>query len=140
MSGSTAYRSVFLFASLYISLSFLPFIALNQEILDDVQEQVTVNVVAVGIIGVMFLLVVSALFLADEGVDRYNQFLFAPTDLLSILVSGCFLLAATSWWLVLEVTTWYGAELDFNILLFAVILSQVPMVLFLSLLTVVGKS
>jgi len=86
------------------------------------------------------LVVLAALVLASEGVSRYNRFLAAPTDLLSVLVALSFLLAATAWWLVPELFFRFEVGLSFDSLLTVVIFCQLPMVLFLSLLTVIGKA
>jgi len=140
VSKSKAFKNVFLFKALYILLAFVPFAFFNQELLDQVREQVAVDVVSVAIVGALFLTIVAALFFAEEGVNRYNQFLFAPSDLLSILVGACFLFAAVSWWLVPEVAQRYELGFELNMLLFLIIICQLPMVLFLSLMTVVGKA
>lgn len=137
---SRQYRDVVLFATLYILLSLPPFLLLNQEIIEAIRERVALDVVTVAVAGTGLFVLISALFLADEGVDRYNQFLFAPTDLLSVLVGLSFAFAAVSWWLVPELVFRFEYELTLDLLLVVVLFCQLPMLLFLSLLTAIGKA
>ena len=78
--------------------------------------------------------------LADEGIDRYNGFLFAPTDGLSVLVGLSFLVAAASWWLVPELSFRLEWGLPLDLLLVVVLSCQTPMIVFLSLLTAIGRT
>lgn len=137
---SRQYRDIVVFATLYLLLSLVPFLALNQSIVSGVRDRLgTVDVVLVAVIGTGGLVVVTALVLASEGVSRYNQFLAAPTDILSVLVALSFLFAATAWWLVPELSFRFGPDLAFDILLIVLLFCQLPMILFLSLLTAIGK-
>jgi hypothetical protein len=97
-------------------------------------------VVAVAVVGTVGLVVLTTLVVASEGVSRYNQFLAAPTDLLSVLVALSFLFAATAWWLVPELLFRFGPDLSFDVLVLVLLFCQLPMVLFLSLLTAIGKA
>ncbi len=139
MVGGQHVRDVTIFFTLYLLLSLGPFVVLNRDILSELGETVATNTVTFAIGGTALLAVVSGLFLASEGVDRYNQFLFAPTDFLSILVEASFIIAAISWWLVPELSMQLDTPLTVDTTLFVIILCQVPMVLFLSLMTAVGK-
>ena len=98
------------------------------------------DVAVLAMLGTGVVVAVAALVLAREGVDRYTQFLFSPTDLLSVFVAIAFLVAAVSWWAVPEVvfTLGWGVQLDTLVVL--VLGCHLPMVLFLSLLTAIGKS
>ncbi len=138
---SRQYRDIVVFTTLYLFLSLVPFLALNQAVLSAVRDRLgTVDVVLVAVVGTAGLVVLTALVLASEGVSRYNQFLAAPTDLLSILVALSFLFASTAWWLVPEALFRFGPDLSFDILLIVLLFCQLPMILFLSLLTAIGKT
>lgn len=140
MLGGQHVRDVTLFVTLYLVLSLLPFVALNREVLADISDSVLANPVTIAVGGTLLFIIISGLFLASEGVDRYNQFLFAPTDALSVLVELSFVLAAISWWLIPELSFRLEWGLEFDMLLVAIIAFQLPMVLFLSLMTAVGKA
>lgn len=132
---------IVVFTTLYLFLSLPPFLLVNQAVLSEVRERVApVDVVAVAVAGTAGLLVLTALVLASEGISRYNQFLAAPTDLLSVCVTLSFLFAAVSWWLVPELLFWAEPGLSFDLLVIAVLFCQIPMILFLSLLTAIGKA
>jgi len=140
MGGDQAYRDVVIFATMYLLLWLVPFAVLNREALGAVRDRLAVvDVVTIALLGTGVFVVVSGLVLAREGIDRYNQFLFAPTDLLSVLVELFFLFAAVSWWAVPELVFRAGWEVTLDLLVVAVLLCQLPMVLFLSLMTVAGK-
>lgn len=134
------YRDIVLFVTLYLLLSLLPFLFFNREVVDTIRTRLALDIVTVAVAGAALFFVLSGLSLADEGVDRYVQFLFAPTDLLSVLIELSFVLAATSWWLVPEVVFRFELGLSLDLLIVAIIVCQLPMVLFLSLLTAVGKA
>lgn len=140
MADSRKYRDVVLFVTLYILLSFPPFLYLNQEIIDDVREQIAFDIVTGAIIGTLLFAIIAGLLLADEGVDRYNQFLFAPTDVLSVLIELFFVLAAISWWVVPELVAYFGWGLGLDTMLLLIIACQLPMIVFLSLMTAVGNA
>jgi hypothetical protein len=140
MGGDEAYRDVVIFGTAYLLLSLVPFLLLNREILDEVRDRLAaLDVVILAASGTAVFVVISGLILAHEGIDRYNQFLLAPTDLLSVLVELAFLLAAVSWWAVPELLFRTGWVISLDIVLVGVLLCQLPMVVFLSLLTVIGK-
>lgn len=131
---------VVVFTTLYLFLSLPPFLLVNQAVLSGVRRRLApVDVVAVAVAGTVGLVVLTALVLAREGVSRYNRFLAAPTDLLSVLVALSFLFAATAWWLVPELLFRFEVGLSFDLLLIVVLFCQLPMILFLSLLTAIGK-
>lgn len=135
------YKDVVLFITLYLVLSLVPFLVFNQSVLGDIRDRVApLDVVTIGIVGTGLFVLISALFLMEEGIDRYNQFLFAPTDLLSVLVALSFLAASISWWVVPEIAFRMGPTVSFDLLIVAVLSCQLPMILFLSLLTAVGKA
>ncbi len=140
MVGGQHVRDVTLFITLYLLLSLIPFVVLNRDNLSGVSDQALSNPVIPAVAGTALLVIVSGLFLASEGVDRYNQFLFAPTDFLSILVESSFIIAAMSWWLVPELSMRLDTPLPTDMVLFVILLCQVPMILFLSLMTAVGKA
>lgn len=134
------YRDIVVFVTLYLLLSLLPFLYFNREVVGAVRDRLLpFDVVTVAVAGTGLFVIVSALLLAEEGVERYNQFLFAPTDALSVLVVASFVLAAVSWWLVPELGFRYEWGLSFDLLVMGVLLCQLPMLLFLSLMTAVGK-
>ena len=138
---SRQYRDIVVFTTLYLFLSLVPFLVLNQSVLSAVRDRLgTVDVVAVAVVGTVGLVVLTTLVVASEGVSRYNQFLAAPTDLLSVLVALSFLFAATAWWLVPELLFRFGPDLSFDVLVLVLLFCQLPMVLFLSLLTAIGKA
>ncbi|MEF8938084.1 hypothetical protein [Halobacteriaceae bacterium SHR40] len=141
MSIAAKLRDVIFFTTLYILLSFVPFVALNREIIDAVRDRIApLDIVTLATIGTGIFLIITVLLLAEEGVDRYNQFLFAPTDLLSVVIELSFLLAAVSWWVVPELTSRYQEGITLDTLLLVILLCQLPMLLFLSLMTAVGKA
>lgn len=134
------YRDVVLFGTLYLVVSLPPFLFLNQEIISQVRQRFAIDVVTVAVLGTVLCVLISALFLADEGIGRYNQFLLGPTDALSIFVGASFLLASMSWWLVPELVFRYSFEPTLDILLLLILFCQIPMVIFLSLLTAISKA
>ncbi len=135
MPGGEPLRDVFVFVTLYLLLSLPPFLALNPDLSPKVVQTATIALLGTGL-----LAVVAGLFLAREGVDRFVQFLLAPTDLLSVVVLVAFVAAAVSWWAVPEVAFYYELGLTLDVILGAIIVSQIPMVLFLSLMTAIGKT
>lgn len=133
--GRGPIRDVLVFVTLYLLLSLPPFLALNPDLSSGVLRTATVAV-----FGTVLLAVIAGLFLAKEGVDRFVQFLLAPTDLLSIVVALAFVVAAISWWAVLEVAIFYELDPSLDMVLGAIIICHIPMVLFLSLMTAIGKT
>jgi hypothetical protein len=137
---SSQFRDIVVFTTLYLFLSLVPFLVLNQAVISAVRDRLgSVDVVAVAVVGTLGLVALTALVLASEGVSRYNQFLVAPTDALSVLVALSFLFAASSWWLVPELLFRFGPDLSFDVLLIVLLFCQIPMILFLSLLTALGN-
>jgi hypothetical protein len=135
------YRDVVVFVALYLLVSLPPFLFFNRDVIGALRERVApVDVVTVAVAGTGFVLVLAALILADEGIDRYNGFLFAPTDALSVLVGLSFLVAAASWWLVPELSFRLEWGLPLDLLLVVVLSCQTPMIVFLSLLTAIGRT
>jgi hypothetical protein len=129
------------FTTAYLFLSLPPFLLFNQTVLSAVRDRLApVDVVVVAVAGTGGLIVLTALVLAKEGVSRYNEFLVGPTDLLSIFVGASFLFAATSWWAVPELLFRFGVSLSFDLLIVLVLFCHLPMILFLSLLTAIGKA
>jgi hypothetical protein len=135
------YRDVVVFVALYLLVSLPPFLFFNRDVIGALRERVApLDVVTVAVAGTGFVLVLAALILADEGIDRYNGFLFAPTDALSVLVGLSFLVAAASWWLVPELSFRLEWGLPLDLLLVVVLSCQTPMIVFLSLLTAIGRT
>lgn len=128
-------RAVTIFVSLYLLLSLPPFLVLNPDL-----SPVVADIATVAILGTGLIATVGALFLAEEGVDRFTQFLLGPTDLPTVFVDAMFVLAAVSWWLVPEIAFYLGSGLELQILLVVVLVCHLPMVLVLSLMTAIGKS
>lgn len=132
-------RRIFLFVSAYLLLAVPPYLALNWAVVVEVLDRsFPPSPVTLAIILVSATVILAALVRAADGVDRYAQFLLAPTDWLSILVGLSFILAGASWWAVPElVLEWFG-RIELNVLYFLVFMAHVPMLLFLSLMTALG--
>jgi hypothetical protein len=132
-------RRILLFVSVYLLLAVVPYLALNWAIVVDVLDRsFPPSPVAIAVVAGTAAVLLAALVRASEGVDRYARFLLAPTDWLSILVGISFLIAGASWWAVPELAlSWFG-RIDLSILYFLVFIAHTPMLLFLSLMTVVG--
>jgi len=135
MVGEHPVRDITTFVSLYLLLSLPPFLYLNR----DLSAGVT-NIALVAAIGTLVLVLTTGLFFVSDGVGRYTDFFFAVTDVYSVVVDLSFVLAAISWWLVPEVAVSLVAGLELRVVLAAIIICQVPMVLFLSLMTVIGQA
>lgn len=134
-------KDIVVFTTLYLFLSLPPFLLVNRAVISGIRERLApVDVVAIAVAGTGGLVVLTGLLLASEGISRYNRFLAAPTDFLSVLVAFAFLFAATAWWLIPELLFRFEAGLSFDLLLTVVLFSQIPMVLFLSLLTAIEKT
>lgn len=141
MFSRTLYRDYLVFIGLYLALSLPPFLALNLEFVRDVYTRVVVpdlTIAAALVLLTFFILYL--LTLADDGVDRYVDFMAAPTDALSVLVVLSFIWAAVSWWAVPELVFVYDLDLTLTELLLPILASQVPMLFFLSLLTAIGRA
>ncbi|MEF8814301.1 MAG: hypothetical protein V5A55_10855 [Halovenus sp.] len=141
MAGGDSYRAVVVFVSLYLLFSLPPFLALNWEVVQIVyarQFPPDRSLLVAVVLGVVLLL--GGIAVADSGIDRYNEFILAPNDPLSILVGSSFLWAAISWWFLPELVFVTDTPVSLNILLLLVLLSQLPMLLFLGFLTAVGRA
>jgi hypothetical protein len=134
------YRGVMLFLVLYVLLAWPPFLYLNREVLDAVLDQLAQlePLTAVWFLGA--IVVLSGLVRGQEGVDRYTQFISAPTDLVSMFVGASYLLAAISWWAIPELVFALDGDVSLNLLLLLVLACQLPMLVLLSLMTVVSKA
>jgi hypothetical protein len=135
MLGDKPVRDLTVFVSLYLVLSLPPFLFLNRDLSAEV-----VGLATLAAVGTAGLAVVAVLFLASEGVDRYVRFLSVPTDPLPMVVDAAFVLAAVSWWLVPEVAFYSDADLELGVLLGAILICHIPLVLFLSLMTAIGRA
>ena len=135
MVGENPIRDVTVFVSLYLVLSLPPFLSLNRDL-----SSVVTDIALLAAVGTLALVLVTALFFVSEGVERYTNFFFAVTDVYSIVIDLSFVLAATSWWLVPEVAVSAGLTTELRVVLVAIIVCQIPMVLFLSLMTVIGQA
>jgi hypothetical protein len=133
-------RDIVLFVSLYLVFSLPLFLLLNFEVLGAVRERIAIDVITIAISGAVLFVVFAGLMLSREGVDRYTQFLLAPTDVLSVFVELAFLLAAVSWWLVPEIVFYFELDWGLDLLLAIILACQLPMILFLSLMTAIGKA
>jgi len=134
MARGNAVRDVTVFVSLYLVLSLPPFLYLNQGL-----SSLVNNVALVASLGTAGLAIVAGLVLANEGVTRYTQFLFSISDAFSALVDLSFVLAAVSWWAVPEAVMRLALGLGLAQVITAIIICHVPMVLLLSLMTIVGE-
>jgi len=134
MVGENPIRDVTVFVSLYLVLSLPPFLSLNRDL-----SSVVTDIALLAAVGTLALVLVTVLFFVSEGVERYTNFFFAVTDVYSIVIDLSFVLAATSWWLVPEVAVSTGLTTELRVILVAIIVCQIPMVLFLSLMTVIGQ-
>jgi len=136
-----AYRDVVIFVSLYLLLSVPAFFYINWRTVVRVVNRVyPPDVVGLTVWAILSGLLLYGFVLADQGVNRFNQFLLVPSDVPSTLVALSFLWAATSWWATPQLLYTLGAELTLNLYLAVVVASQLPMVLLLSLMTAVGRA
>jgi len=135
MVGTNPVRDITTFVSLYLLLSLPPFLYLNQGL-----SELVTDIALLATVGTVLLVVTTALVFISDGVERYTDFFFSLTDLYSVVVDLAFVLAAVSWWAVPELATRFqwGAQLRY--VLTAIIVCHVPMVLFLSLLTIMGRA
>ena len=135
MVGESPLRDVTTFVSLYLVLSLPPFLLLNRDLSAGV-----INIALVAVVGTTALVLLAGLFVVSEGVKRYTGFLFGITDIYSVVVDIAFVVAAVSWWLVPELAVRYLSAPELRVVLAAIVVCQVPMVLFLSAMTVVGRA
>ena len=135
-----AFRTVFAFLFLYVVLSLPPFLYLNREVLDDVLDSLAVA----DPFTLVWLLVggsvLVGLLQAHEGVDRYNQFFTVPTGPFALVVTLSFVLAAVSWWLVPELFFTFELQVTLTQLLSLILACQIPMVVFLSFMTILERT
>lgn len=140
MADTNRYRTVLGFLLVYVVLAWPPFLYLNRAVLGDVVDMlVTVDPFA-AVWVVSAVVIVGGLFRAAEGVQRYNRFLAAPKNAVAVLVAFSFLLAAMSWWAVPEAIFYVELDVTLNQALVLILLCQAPMLVLLSLLTVLGKA
>lgn len=140
MCAQRAYRDVVTFAFLYLLLSVPAFFYINWRTVVRVVNRVyPPDAIGLTVWAILSGLLVYGFFLADRGVNRFNQFLLVPSDVPSILVALSFVWAAVSWWATPELLLRLGAELTLNLYLAVVVASQLPMVLLLSLMTALGS-
>ena len=135
MVGAHPVRDITTFVSLYLLLSLPPFLYLNRGL-----STLVTNIALLATVGTVALVVLTSLFFVSEGVGRYTEFFFAVTDVYSVVVDLAFVLAAVSWWAVPELATRFEWGAQFRYVITAIIVCQVPMVLFLSLLTIMGRA
>lgn len=135
MADSGGYRDVFVFVAAYLLLSIPPFFVLRRARLSQLRAELARNIVVLASLGTILLVILALASVARTGVTRYVEFLHTPTDPLSVLVEGAFLLGATSWWLVPVVDALYETGLGPQVLVAVVVAMHVPLVVFLSLLT-----
>ncbi len=135
MLGGKPVRDVTVFVSLYLVLSMPPFLLLNRDLSPEIS-----GVATLATLGTAALFAIAGLFLAGEGVGRYRQFLSVPPDTLSVVVDAAFVLAPVSWWVAPEVAFYYEVGPDLGVLLGVVLICHIPLVLFLSLMTAIGRA
>ena len=135
MVGENPIRDVTIFVSAYLVLSLPPFLLLNRDLSSEV---LSFAVLAGG--GTLLLVVTTTLLLASDGVGRYTEFFFAPTDIYSVLVDLAFILAAASWWLIPEVAVKVRPGVELPVVITAIIVSHLPMVLLLSMMTIIADA
>jgi hypothetical protein len=141
MPEDRAYRELLLFVTLYVLLSLGPFLALNRGVVATVYRRVApLGVVALGGVVALVAVLLVAAVRADEGIDRYVQFIVRPSDALSVLIALAFLLAAVAWWAVPEAAFLLEVDVTLGLLLVGILVCQVPMLLVLSLLTAAGRA
>ena len=121
--------------SLYLLLSLPPFLYLNRGL-----SALVANIALLAVVGTVLLVLTTALFFVSDGVERYTDFFVSVTDLYSVVVDLAFVLAATSWWAVPEAVRYFQVGAELRVVLAAIIICHVPMVLFLSLLTIMGRA
>ena len=139
MARERTWRRPILLVGLYLVVAVPPYAALNWDIVTRVLAR-SFPPSPLQLLGVLVVAAVllGALGWASAGVDRFVQFLVAPTDTLSILVGVSFLFAAASWWAVPAVVLALAGRVPPPVLYVVVFASHVPLLLFLSLLTVAG--
>lgn len=132
-------RSTVLFLGGYLLLSMPVFLVRNRDVLDAVVNRLLTSVSAIALSALTAGLIVFVLVVATDGVEKYNAFLLHPTDVLSILVTCSYVWAAVSWWAVPELLLWTDTFIGLRPVLGLIVLSHVPMFVFLSMLTVATR-
>lgn len=133
------YPDVLTFFVLYILVAGVPYAALNWAVVTTVvSSYYPPDPVGVAVWGLGALLLFVGLLLADPGVERYVEFLFWPTDLVSAAVDATYLWAAMSWWAIPELASLLDVSASWQLYLAGVFLSHVPPLLVLTVLTTVG--
>lgn len=140
MADTREYQTVLAFLLGYLLLAWPPFLYLNQEVLGEVTAQLSTIDPLTGVWIVGGLVVVLGLARAQDGVERYNQFLAAPSNTVAFLVALSYLVAAVSWWALPEIVFTLEFGLTLNQVLLLILVCQAPMLVFLSLMTVLGKA
>jgi len=140
MANTGRYQTVITFLLVYVVLAWPPFLYLNREVLSEVVETLLTVDPLVAVWMVSATAVLAGLFRASKGVKRYNQFLAAPKNVVAVLVALSFLLAATSWWVVPEAVFYVEVDVTLNQALVLILLCQAPMLVLLSLLTVLERA
>jgi len=135
MVGGQAIRDVTTFVSAYLVLSLPPFLVLNRELSAEV-----VDLALLATVGTVALFLLAVLFVISDGVGKYTRFLGTVTDGFSVVVDLSFVLAAVSWWLVPETALAVRPGVELGVVLAAIITCQVPMLFFLSMMTVLGHA
>ena len=135
MAGGEAIRYITTFVSCYLALSLPPFLVLNRELSAEV-----VDLALAAAVGTVGLFLLAGLFVISDGVGKYTRFLGTVTDGVSVAVDLSFVLAAISWWLVPEIALAVRPGAELGVVLAVVLTCQVPMLLFLSLMTVLGQA
>lgn len=133
------YPDILTFFALYLLIAGLPYLYLNWEAVETVVSAYyppdPVGLV-LWVLGALVLFI--GLVLADPGVERYVEFLFWPTDVVSALVDATYVWAAMSWWVIPELARVSDLTPSWELYLGGVFLSHLPPVLFLTLLTTAG--
>lgn len=134
------YRNVFLFLGAYLLLSWPLFLYLNREVLTGVLSRLALidPMTLVFVLGGFVILV--GLLRAHEGVDRYTLFLSSPGSVVSFVMALSFVVAAVSWWALPEIVFHLELDVTLNQILLLILACQAPMLVFLSLMTVLSKA
>lgn len=140
MAGHGGYRSLLLFLGGYLLLSVPPFLYLNREVLDAVRAGLSPTDPLAVVWVAVALSVLLGLLRAGEGVERYTLFFTVPGNLFAVLVLLSYVFAAVAWWAVPELVFHLEVDVTLNQLLLLVLACQVPMVVFLSLMTALGRA
>jgi len=134
-------RNVVVFVGLYLLVSMGPYAVLNPELVATVLESYyPPDLLGVVVFGLAVVGLLASVVLTERGIERYVQFLFWPSDALSVLLNLAYTWAAVSWWVLPELIAYVGLDVGFGTLLGLSVASQLPAVLFLALLTILGEA